>query len=324
MPVTSIDKDVEALTMTVVADFPVPALRLWQAYSDPRQIEKFWGPPAWPATFTRHDMVPGGLSRYFMTGPDGERMEGLWEIVRVDAPHSFEFRDRFVGGDGTADDNMPSMRVVFVIADTEDGSRLTTTTWFGSVEDLEQLVDMGMEEGTRTAMAQIDRVVADLTSFAASSGTSLQILDDTHVRVARIIRGPVQEVWDAHRSADVMRRWMLGPDGWTMPVCEVATGVGEPYRYEWVDGHGENGFGFTGELLESSAPRRMVTTEMMIGMDTRLVNELTLTPTADGTLLSLVITYPDLETRDMMLGTGMVGGMEASYERMEGELMATA
>ncbi len=324
MPVTSIDTDVEALTMTVVADFAVPARRLWEAYSDPRQIEKFWGPPEWPATFSRHDMVPGGFSRYYMTGLEGEQMHGLWEIVHVDAPHTFEFRDRFVGTDGEADQAMPSMRVVFTFEDTDEGSRLITTTWFNSVSDLEELMEMGMEEGLETAMAQIDQVVADLTSFAAGSGTTLQVLDDTHVRVSRIIRGPVEKVWDAHHDADIMKRWMLGPPGWTMPVCDVATTVGDTYRYEWVDENGENGFGFTGELVESAHPYRSVTTEQMIGMDPTTINEMTLTPTDDGTLLTLRITYPDVGTRDMILETGMAEGMETSYARMEAELMAMA
>ena len=77
MPITSVDKDLDALTLTVVADFPVPVRRLWDAYADPRQIERFWGPVGWPATFTRHDMAPGGRSAYYMTGPDGERSGGF-------------------------------------------------------------------------------------------------------------------------------------------------------------------------------------------------------------------------------------------------------
>ena len=73
MAITSIDTDHDELTTTIVAEFPVPVTRLWQAYVDPQQIEKFWGPPTWPATFTRHDVRPGGRSEYHMTGPDGER-----------------------------------------------------------------------------------------------------------------------------------------------------------------------------------------------------------------------------------------------------------
>jgi len=248
-------------------------------------------------------------------------MNGHWEILHVDAPHTFEFRDGFAHADGTPDDSAPTMRVIFTFEDTDNGSRLTTTTWFDSVSDMETLVEMGMEEGLQTAMAQIDQVVADLTSFAAGVGTTLQVLDDTHVRVSRIIRGPIQKVWDAHHQPESMKRWMLGPDGWTMPVCDVATTVGDTYRYEWEDANGENRFGFTGERLETAQPYRTVTTEQMIGMDTITTNELTLTQVDDGTLLSLLITYPDAATRDIILATGMTDGMEASYARLEAEVL---
>ncbi|HLL83534.1 MAG TPA: SRPBCC domain-containing protein, partial [Longimicrobium sp.] len=71
MPVTSVSSDADALTLTVIGDYPVPVERLWNAYEDPRQLERFWGPETWPATFTRHDMEVGGRSEYYMTGPDG-------------------------------------------------------------------------------------------------------------------------------------------------------------------------------------------------------------------------------------------------------------
>ena len=122
-----------------------------------------------------------------------------------------------------------------------------------------------------------------------------------------------------------MKRWLLGPDGWSMPVCEVATKIGERYRYEWEMHDGSQRFGFEGELLEIAAPYRAVTTESMIGMpgpSTR--NEMTLTPVQGGTLLSLLITYPSKELRDMILGTGMTQGMETSYARLERELLAAA
>ncbi len=322
MPVTSVEKDPAALTMTVVADFGVPVRRLWDAYADPRQIERFWGPEEWPATFTRHDMAPGGRSSYVMTGPDGQTSAGYWEFVSVDAPRSFEVRDGFAQPDGTPNPDMPSMRLVYTFEETAEGSRVTTTTHFNSADELEQLLGMGMEEGMRSAMSQIDAIVSDLASFAADRATEAQVLSDTRVRVSRVIRGPVQQVWDAHHDASLLRRWLLGPDGWTMPVCELATDVGDAYRYEWEREDGEGRFGFTGELLEREAPYRAVTTERMIGVEgPGTVNELTLTPVQDGTLLSIVITYPSAELRDTILGTGMVGGMETSYARLESEVL---
>jgi len=323
MPITSVSKNPDALTMTVVADFAAPVERLWQAYADPRQLERFWGPPGWPATFYRHDVYPGGRSAYAMTGPDGESSNAFWEFLAVDPGQSFEVRDGFATADGSENTEMPSMRMSFTFEGTDAGSRVTTTTFFPSAEALEQLLGMGMEDGMRAAMGQMDDVLADLASFASDRATEAQILDDTRVRVARTIRGSVEQVWQAHHDAALMKRWLLGPDGWEMTVCDLADEVGGGYRYEWAPiGGGEGGFGFVGELIASDAPHRAVTTERMIGLEgPGTLNELTLTPVDGGTLLSIVITYPSAEVRDIVLATGMTDGMEASYARLESELV---
>jgi uncharacterized protein YndB with AHSA1/START domain len=238
----------------------------------------------------------GGRSDYFMTGPDGERSAGFWEFLSVDDGKFFEVRDGFAGEDGEENTAMPSMRMTFSFEVTESGSRLVTTTHFGSLDQLEQLLEMGMEEGMASAMGQIDQVLADLASFAVGRGTEQQILSDTKVRILRIIRGTVEQVWQAHHDPAMVAQWMLGPDGWTTPVCEVATSVGDGYRYEWepddASADGSPGrFGFEGELLESDPPHRVVTTERMIGVEgSGTTNEMTLTPRADGTLLTLVVT----------------------------------
>lgn len=318
MPVTSVTKDPQALTMTIVADFPVPLQRLWDAYADPRQLERFWGPPEWPARFTRHDMAVGGRSLYLMTGPDGQTSAGYWEFLDVSAPNFFEVRDGFIGPDGLPNQDLPTMRLTFAFTETEAGSRLTSVTHFNSLADLELVVEMGAEEGARAAMGQMDEVLADMATFAADRPTLAQTLNDTQVRVSRVVRGSVEQVWRAHHEADLVQRWMLGPDGWEMLVCEAASEVGERYRYEWQQVGGGERFGVVGQLVEAMPPHYAVTTESMIGMPgepTR--NELTLTAVQGGTLASLVITYPTAEIRDMALATGMVDGMETGYQRLE-------
>lgn len=325
MPVTAITKDPAALTMTVVADFPVAVERLWDAYADPRRLERFWGPPTWPATFTRHDAAPGGLSHYVMTGPGGEAAHGYWEWLRVEPHVAFEILEGFSHEDGRPNRDMPTMRMVFDFAATGEGCRLTTTTHFNTAEELAQLLEMGMEQGLRQAMEQMDDVLADLRGFAADLPTGTQVLSDTQVRISRVIRGSVEQVWRAHHEPALLQRWLLGPDGWTMPVCELAGQVGGSYRYEWQREGGEDRFGFEGELVEEAAPYRSVTTERMIGTDgPATLNELTLTPVEGGTLLFLVITYPDAEVRDTVLATGMTDGMERSYQRLETEVLAPA
>ena len=142
-------------------------------------------------------------------------------------------------------------------------------------------------------------------------------------RLVDSLRGPVERVWKAHHDASLVKRWLLGPDGWTMPVCDVARKVGDAYRFEWEADDGSQRFGFEGELLESAPPHRAVTTERMIGMEgPGSVNDMTLTAVGAGTLLTVLITYPSVEIRDMALGSGMVGGMEQSYARLEADVIA--
>jgi uncharacterized protein YndB with AHSA1/START domain len=325
MPITTVSSDPKALTLTIVADYAASVERLWEAYVDPRQLERFWGPVEWPATFTRHDMAVGGESHYFMSGPAGERAHGWFRFLKVEPQRCFEVEDGFAHEDGRRNTEMPTMRMVFNFESTKTGSRFSSVTHFPSVEAMEQLVQMGMMEGMKSAMGQIDAVLADLASFAAGRLTEAQMLSDTQVRVSRVVRGTVEQVWRAHHDASLMQRWLLGPDGWTMPVCEIATTVGGRYRYEWENAESSQRFGFEGELLESNPPYRAVTSEQMIGVAgpaTR--NELTLTAVPSGTLVSLLITYPSKELRDMILGTGMTTGMEASYARLEQGVLRAA
>ncbi|MBB1025138.1 MULTISPECIES: SRPBCC family protein [unclassified Dietzia] len=325
MPVTSVDKDLEELTMTIVADFPVTVRRLWDAYADPRQLERFWGPPQWPATFTRHDFCPGGRSEYHMTGPDGTRSGGYWEFLSVVEGVSFEVLDGFTSADGVPDPEMPTMRAVFSFEETDSGARLTTTTYFAGLDQLEQLLGMGMEEGTRSAMAQIDDVLADLRSFAADRAAGAQLLGDTQVRISRVLRGTPRQIWDAHHDPELLSRWFHGPDGWALVSYRVASAPGEITRFEWAPAAGVEGeaFALTGEVLASDPPHREVFTETMEGVEGPPThNEQTLTAVADGTLMTLVITYDSAELRDIILGTGMVEGMEAGYRRLETEVLA--
>ncbi|MCZ4655315.1 SRPBCC family protein [Dietzia kunjamensis] len=286
MPVTSVDRDLDRLTLTITAEFPVPVRRLWDEYVDPRQLEKFWGPPTWPATFTRHDVFPGGRSDYYMTGPDGSRACGYWEYLSVDECRSFEVLDGFSHDDGRPNTDLP----------------------------------------TREAMGQIEAVVTDDATFAADTGTQSQLLDERTVRVTRILHGTPRQVWDAHHEPELLNRWFHGPDGWALVGCRVAPAPGETTRFEWAPDDGVEGeaFALTGQLLETDPPHREVFTETMEGVDappTR--NEQTLTAVEGGTLLTLVITYDSADLRETILGTGMVDGMEAGYRRLEAEVLTS-
>ena len=324
MPVTDVTTDTENLTMTVVADFAAPIERVWSAYSDPRQLERFWGPPGWPATFTAWDHTVGGRAVYSMNGPRGEKSSGSWEFVSIDEPHGFEVIDSFVDEDGAPLDGFPAQRMSFAFESTVDGTRMVTTSHFDSVDALEQVVEMGQVEGIKMAMAQLDAVLQDLRAYAQGKGTRVELLDDTHVRITRLVEGPRELVWRAHFEPELIRQWMLGPDGWEMTECVAATEVGQSYRNSWApvgDTEGQP-FGFEGEALLIDAPRRAVSTERMQGMPTETLNDLNLYEEDGATLVTLLIEYPDKETRDMILATGMADGMEQSFARLERELLA--
>lgn len=324
MPVTDITSDPEKLTMTIAAEFAASLDRVWAVFTDPRQLERFWGPPGWPATFTRFDFTPGGLAQYAMTGPRGETSRGRWEFLRIDEPRSFEVLDGFADDAGELQPDIPPMRMVFAFEPTETGTRFHGVTSFASVAALEQAVGMGMVEGTRMAMGQLDAVLQDLRDYASGKGTRVEVLDDQHVRITRLVEGPRDLVWRAHQEPGLIRQWLLGPDGWRMTVCEVDPAVGGAYRYAWAPEEGTEGeaFGFDGTTLVSDAPRRAVTTEHMTGTDyPSTINDLQLYEEDGATLITLLIEYPDAATRDIVLATGMADGMETSYRRLERELL---
>ena len=202
---------------------------------------------------------------------------------------------------------------------------MTNVSYFDSAEALEQVVAMGAVEGSTMAMNQLDLVLEGLREYAQGKGTRVELMDDTHVRITRLVEGPRELVWRAHHEKALLEKWMLGPDGWRMTECEPASAVGEHYRYTWApigDTPGE-AFGFEGDCLVIEAPRRAVTTERMQGTEgPTTVNDLTLYEEDGATLITLLIEYPDLATRDMILATGMADGMEASYARLEQAVLA--
>jgi uncharacterized protein YndB with AHSA1/START domain len=143
---------------------------------------------------------------------------------------------------------------------------------------------------------------------------------DRHVNVTRRFAAPPELLYRAHTEAALVQQWMLGPDGWTMPVCISDPRPGGQIRYEWADGNGR-GFFLTGEFLELVPFTRIVHVERMhLPMATTPDNRVETTFVADGsgTLMTMRMTLPSADVRAAMLSTGMEHGMEASYVRLEG------
>jgi uncharacterized protein YndB with AHSA1/START domain len=161
MSVTSVDKDFDHLTLTLVADFGAPLERVWQLWADPRQLERWWGPPSHPATVEQHDLTPGGDLTYFMTDPEGEQYRGWWRVTSVNPPRSLEFTDGFADQDGTPLADMPITTTRMELTEHDGGTRMQLRSVFDSREQMDQLLSMGAAEGLQQAVGQMDALLAD-------------------------------------------------------------------------------------------------------------------------------------------------------------------
>ena len=162
MTVTAVRKDPATLTMTVDADFDAPADRVWQLWADPRQLERWWGPPTYPATVDSHDLRPGGRVEYHMTGPEGDQPRGYWEIVEADAPRRIVFHDAFANDDGSPNNELPTTTIQVAIAEVGGNrTRMSIASIFPNTEAMEQVLAMGMEQGLTEAIGQIDAILAE-------------------------------------------------------------------------------------------------------------------------------------------------------------------
>jgi uncharacterized protein YndB with AHSA1/START domain len=162
MTVTAVRKDPDALTMTLTAEFDASPTRVWELWADPRQLERWWGPPMWPATFTTHELAPGSRVEYHMTGPTGDQPHGYWDVVEVDPPRRLVYLDGLAHPDGTPDDTFPRNEGRVTIEPIDAGrTRMSIESRFPSVAAMEQVLSMGMEEGLTQAVGQIDAILAE-------------------------------------------------------------------------------------------------------------------------------------------------------------------
>lgn len=162
MTVTAVRKDPKALSLTLDAEFDASPERVWQLWADPRQLERWWGPPTYPATFTKHELKPGFRVEYHMTTPEGDQPRGYWDVEEVDPPHSLAVRDGFANDDGSPNTEMPTGKMRVTIEEVGPGrTRMSIESIHPSTEAMEQVLAMGMEEGLREAVGQIDAILAE-------------------------------------------------------------------------------------------------------------------------------------------------------------------
>ena len=162
MTVTAIHKDSTRFAMLLTAEFAASPERVWQLWQDPRQLERWWGPPTYPATFTSHNLRPGGRVEYHMTGPAGDQPHGYWDVVEVDPPHRLVLNDGFAHADGSVDSSIPMMTMrVTIEAIGEGKTQMQLETEFANRKAMEEMLARGMEVGLREAVGQIDDILAE-------------------------------------------------------------------------------------------------------------------------------------------------------------------
>jgi len=152
---------------------------------------------------------------------------------------------------------------------------------------------------------------------------------DREVSVSRQFNAPRELVWEAYTTPDLVQRWLLGPPGWTMPVCEMDLRVGGAFRWVWRSEEEGSQFGFHGVFRAVEAPSKIVHTEIYdagdVGGSMGEAGEVLVTVTLDErggiTTLATLMDFGSKEARDASVSTGMTDGMEMSYQRMDGVLV---
>ncbi len=160
MSLVSVEKDFDRLSLVMVAEFDAPIERVWELWADPRQLERWWGPPTHPATVEKHDLTAGGEVAYVMTGPDGKSSRGWWRVTAVDPPRSLEFTDGWADQDGNPVPDGPTTAAQVQLSEQDGATRVQMRFRFESIEHMRQLERWGAFAIFQQSVGQMDAVLA--------------------------------------------------------------------------------------------------------------------------------------------------------------------
>jgi uncharacterized protein YndB with AHSA1/START domain len=160
MSVVRVEKDLENLSLILIADFDAGIEDVWQLWADPRKLERWWGPPSYPATVEKHELAVGGEVTYLMTGPGGEESRGWWRVTSVEPPRSLEFRDGFANRDGTPNTELPTTAVRMRLVERDRGTRMELRFVFESRARMEELERWGAFDVFPHSVGQMDALLS--------------------------------------------------------------------------------------------------------------------------------------------------------------------
>src|SRR5260370_589827 len=235
MTVTAVRKDPHRLTLIVEAEFDASVERIWQLWADPRQLERWWGPPTYPATFTKHDLVPGSRIEYHMTGSAGDQPHGYWDVLEVEPPHRIVLRGGCAQPDGTPHTDMAlgtpvSRNRVFQRADAFRAGRRTYEIFARSWGSVEWRERVGIDPRTSPiagALNKQPKFVASTTLTEPRWANTTIISIDVAGAIGELKAKREGEL-QAHGSGALIR-WLLDNqliDEITLFVCPVVIGQG--------------------------------------------------------------------------------------------------
>jgi uncharacterized protein YndB with AHSA1/START domain len=297
--------------------FDAPRELVYGTFTDPERVSRWWGPEGFTTATLAMDVRPGGEWRSVMWGPDGTRYPNRLRYTAVEAPARLSWVH------DEDEDGSPSFEVE-VTFDVVEGGRteVTLRQTHPTAEARERVVrEHGAVEGGNQTLA---RLASEVEEGGVVRGRStISTPSDTEVRVERLFDAPRRLLWAAWTDPAHLPHWMVGPDGWTMTVCEIDLRPGGAWHFVWRREDGSE-MEMSGEYREVEAPERLVNTERWGGDWPETVNTLVLTEESAGgpTRLAVTTAYPTREARDAALGTGMTGGMDLSFGRLDAHLEA--
>ena len=160
MSVSTVETDVNDLALTVIADFDAPVEKVWDLWADSEKLGRWWGPPEYTTTFEPYEMSAGSEMAHCMTGPDGDRHEGVWRIEAVDSPRMLELSDADVDDDGKPNDDNAITGMMMELSEHDGGTRMTVRTTFFSREGMDGMAE-GFAEGLRLSFSRMKALLSE-------------------------------------------------------------------------------------------------------------------------------------------------------------------
>lgn len=300
--------------------FDAPRALVFKAWTDPAHIGQWWGPRGFTTTTYAMDAKPGGVWRFCMHGPDGVDYENRFTFLEIVEPGRIVYKH---GGGKESDPDHFQGTVTF--EDQGGKTRLTMRMLFPTAAARDAAVEKyGAVEGLDQTLDRLGEYAANLAGQGRPGLTvTLPTDTDREIVVTRGFDAPRRLVFEAWTSPEHLPRWLLGPGGWTMPVCEVDLRPGGAWHFVWRGPEGAE-MAMRGVYREIVPPDRIVSADSWGGDWPETLNTLTLDEEGGKTTVTQRVLYPSKEARDAALGTGMTGGMSESFHRLDAYLRSMA